>query len=63
MFTPGSVSLLRDVYNWTLADMNINDLDEQKYILCKKLAEVSRAHPSSSIHSDSCSWRTVLVCS
>lgn len=42
MFTPGSVSLLRDVYNWTLSDMNIHDLNEQKYTLCKKLSEVLR---------------------
>ncbi|OCK81321.1 ARM repeat-containing protein [Lepidopterella palustris CBS 459.81] len=41
MFTPGSVSLLREVYGWTLADMNINDLNEQKYALCKKLSELS----------------------
>lgn len=40
MFTPGSVSLLREVYDWTLADMNIHDLDEKKYNLCKKLSEV-----------------------
>lgn len=40
MFTPGSVSLLREVYNWTLSDMNIDDLDDQKYTLCKKLSEV-----------------------
>lgn len=41
MFTPGSVSLLREVYNWTIADLNVNDLDDQKYTLCKKLSEVS----------------------
>jgi exportin-5 len=40
MFTPGSVSLLREVYGWTLADMNVHDLNEQKYTLCKKLSEV-----------------------
>jgi exportin-5 len=41
MFTPGSVSLLREVYNWTLADMsNVNEMDDQKYMLCKRLAEV-----------------------
>jgi exportin-5 len=40
MLTPGSVSLLREVYNWTLSDMNVNDLNDQKYTLCKKLAEV-----------------------
>lgn len=50
MFTPGSVSLLREVYNWTLQDMDINDLDDQKYTLCKKLSEVnnpclSKMHP------------------
>jgi exportin-5 len=42
MFTPGSVSLLREVYNWTLSDMDINDLDDQKYTLCKKLSEVKQ---------------------
>ena len=42
MFTPGSVSLLREVYNWTLADMNVNNIDDQKYMLCKKLSEVPR---------------------
>lgn len=41
MFTPGSVALLREVYNWTLADMNVNDIDDQKYMLCKKLSEVN----------------------
>ena len=40
MLSPGSISLLRDVYNWTLSDMNPTDLDDQKYTLCKKLAEV-----------------------
>lgn len=41
MFTPGSVSLLREVYGWTLSDMNIHDLNEQKYTLCRKLSEVT----------------------
>lgn len=40
MFTPGSVALLREVYGWTLSDMDIHDLNEQKYTLCKKLSEV-----------------------
>jgi exportin-5 len=44
MFTPGSVALLREVYNWTLSDMDINDLDDQKYTLCKKLSEVRPLH-------------------
>ncbi|KAF2444468.1 ARM repeat-containing protein [Karstenula rhodostoma CBS 690.94] len=43
MFTPGSVSLLQEVYNWTLADMNIHDLDEKKYNLCKKLSELANS--------------------
>ncbi|CAO2656045.1 Nn.00g048480.m01.CDS01 [Neocucurbitaria sp. VM-36] len=43
MFTPGSVSLLREVYNWTLADMNVNDIDDQKYMLCKKLSELANS--------------------
>lgn len=47
MFTPGSVALLREVYSWTLSDLNILDLNEQKYTLCKKLSEVWP--PSSSV--------------
>ncbi|KAF2470325.1 ARM repeat-containing protein [Lindgomyces ingoldianus] len=41
MFTPGTVTLLREVYRWTLADMNINDLNDEKYVLCKKLSELA----------------------
>jgi exportin-5 len=41
MFAPDNVTLLREVYNWTIADMNVNDLDDQKYTLCKKMSEVS----------------------
>jgi exportin-5 len=47
MFTPGSVSLLREVYNWTIADMDVSNIDDQKYMLCKRLSEV-RSSPSSS---------------
>ncbi|KAH9861878.1 hypothetical protein IAQ61_010079 [Plenodomus lingam] len=43
MFTPGSVSLLREVYNWTLADMDVNAIDDQKYTLCKKLSELANS--------------------
>lgn len=43
MFTPGSVSLLREVYNWTISDMNIHELNEQKYTLCKKLSELANS--------------------
>ncbi|KAH8726745.1 armadillo-type protein [Phaeosphaeriaceae sp. PMI808] len=43
MFTPGSVSLLREVYNWSIADLNPNDLDDQKYMLCKKLSELANS--------------------
>ncbi|KAI8939807.1 hypothetical protein NX059_003546 [Plenodomus lindquistii] len=43
MFTPGSVSLLREVYNWTLADMDVNAIDDQKYMLCKKLSELANS--------------------
>ncbi|KAF1835361.1 ARM repeat-containing protein [Decorospora gaudefroyi] len=43
MFTPGSVALLREVYNWTLADMNVNDIDDQKYMLCKRLSELANS--------------------
>jgi exportin-5 len=46
MFTPGTVSLLREVYRWTLADLDVHDINEQKYSLCKKLAEVSYLHRS-----------------
>jgi exportin-5 len=45
MFTPGSVSLLREVYNWTIAGLDVNDLDDQKYTLCKKLSEVCFVQP------------------
>jgi exportin-5 len=41
MFTPSSVTLLREVYDWTLSDMDVHDLNEQKYTLCKKLSEVT----------------------
>ena len=40
MFTPGSVLLLREVYSWTLSDMDVQDLNEEKYNLCKRIAEV-----------------------
>ena len=40
MFTPGSVHLLREVYGWAIAGLDIHNLDDQKYTLCKKLAEV-----------------------
>ncbi|KAF2728249.1 ARM repeat-containing protein [Polyplosphaeria fusca] len=43
MLRPLSVGLLQDIYNWTLSDMNINDLNEPKYTLCKKLAELSNS--------------------
>ncbi|KAF2679146.1 ARM repeat-containing protein [Lentithecium fluviatile CBS 122367] len=43
MFTPGSVSLLREVYSWTLSDMDVRDLNEQKYTLCKKLSELANS--------------------
>ncbi|KAF2500371.1 ARM repeat-containing protein [Lophium mytilinum] len=41
MFTPGTVALFREVYSWTLADMDVHDINEQKYSLCKKLAELA----------------------
>ncbi|KAL6705333.1 karyopherin [Coniothyrium glycines] len=43
MFTPGTVSLLREIYTWTLADMDVNDIDDQKYTLCKKLSELANS--------------------
>jgi exportin-5 len=43
MFAPENVSLLREVYSWTIADLNVNDLDDQKYTLCKKMSEVSES--------------------
>jgi hypothetical protein len=66
MFTPGSVSLLREVYNWTLADMNVNDIDDQKYMLCKRLSEVRNSltvnmYPLSLTINRS--WPTASVCS
>ncbi|KAF2868934.1 armadillo-type protein [Massariosphaeria phaeospora] len=45
MYTPDSVSLLRGVYEWTLSDLNVHDLNDDlkddKYKLCKKLAELA----------------------
>ncbi|KAF2007985.1 ARM repeat-containing protein [Amniculicola lignicola CBS 123094] len=43
MYTPGSVSLLRDVYRWTMQDLDVNDIHEQKYTLCKRLSELSNS--------------------
>jgi exportin-5 len=50
MFTPGSVSLLREVYSWAIAGLDVNDLDDQKYTLCKKLSEVSNRHRRATGH-------------
>jgi hypothetical protein len=44
MLSSDSVNLLREVYNWTLSDMDVHSLDEQKYMLCKKIAEVEPVH-------------------
>ena len=38
MLTPDRVTLLKNVYQYSLVD--INDLDDPKYALCKKFAEV-----------------------
>ncbi|KAH7085222.1 armadillo-type protein [Paraphoma chrysanthemicola] len=43
MFAPASVSLLREVYSWTIAGLDVNDLDDQKYTLCKKLSELGNS--------------------
>lgn len=40
MLSGYSVRLLREVYDWTLSDMDVHNLNEQKYMLCKKIAEV-----------------------
>ena len=61
MFTPGSVSLLREVYNWTLTDMDVNDIDDQKYMLCNRLSEVrlQLLFPFAMFANDG-SWQIVL---
>jgi exportin-5 len=41
MFTPGSVSLLREVYSWSITNLDVNEIDQERYTLCKKLSEVS----------------------
>lgn len=41
LLTTESINLLREVYMWTLSDMHVHDLNVQKYMLCKKIAEVS----------------------
>lgn len=51
MFTPSSVTLLREVYNWTVSDMNVHDLNDEKYTLCKKISEVLSPRPSSTTRS------------
>ncbi|KAF2277539.1 uncharacterized protein EI97DRAFT_374586 [Westerdykella ornata] len=43
MLTVDSVNLLREVYNWTLSDMDAHDIHEQKYMLCKKIAEIGNS--------------------
>jgi exportin-5 len=43
MFVPETVSLLRQVYDWTLSDMNVHDLNDEKYTLCKKFAELANS--------------------
>jgi len=45
LLTADSINLLREVYMWTLSDMDVHNLNEQKYMLCKKIAEVH--HPES----------------
>jgi exportin-5 len=40
MFAPSSISLLREVYAWTIQDMDVHELNDEKYTLCKKLAEL-----------------------
>ncbi|KAF2259938.1 ARM repeat-containing protein [Lojkania enalia] len=43
MFTPNSVQLLRGIHDWTMSDMDVNNLDDQKYTLCKKLSELTNS--------------------
>ncbi|KAF2144374.1 uncharacterized protein K452DRAFT_295830 [Aplosporella prunicola CBS 121167] len=40
MYGTEIVNLLREIYKWTASDMDINDMDEPKYTLSKKLSEV-----------------------
>jgi exportin-5 len=35
-----SIALLTQVYSWSILDMDVSDIDEQKYTLCKKTSEV-----------------------
>jgi exportin-5 len=37
MYTSESINVFREVYNWSVVDAN--DLDDEKYKLCKKLSE------------------------
>ncbi|KAF2752180.1 ARM repeat-containing protein [Sporormia fimetaria CBS 119925] len=37
------IHFLRQVYDWTVSDMDVHNLNEQKYTLCKKLAELSHS--------------------
>lgn len=45
MFAPEIVSLLSEIFEWTSKDLDVNDLDEPKYTLSKKLSEVSDYQP------------------
>jgi hypothetical protein len=64
MFAPDNVTLLREVYNWTIADLNVNDLDDQKYTLCKKMSEVrTPVTPAPWIMTNKRSWPIAWVCS
>ncbi|KAK8254364.1 armadillo-type protein [Phyllosticta capitalensis] len=40
MFRPDIVSLLSEIYKWTVDGLEVNDLDEPKYNLSKKLSEL-----------------------
>lgn len=41
MFGSQIISLLAEIYQWTSNSLDVNDLDEPKYTLSKKLSEVS----------------------
>ena len=42
MYTQDTVNLLRKLYEWSVVDPR--DIDEKKYLLAKKFAEVRKAH-------------------
>ena len=39
LYEPGTIDVLRRLYTWSV--VSADDLDDEKYLLCKKLSEVS----------------------